>query len=495
MSLADGTRVVVVGAGPAGGFFACLLLDRCRQEGRDVALTLVDIRDFARKGQAGCSMCAGALSHSLLVAMEGAGLAVPESVIQRRIVGYRFDTMGMGIDLYNPPGVNIYTAFRGGGPRESSRSDDGAREQAHPFGPEPDEMGFDEFLLREAMKRGASHLSQAVSEIERGADGAGWVVQCHDGTRLDADLLVIACGVHTALLPKIRGLDIGYRAPRLGRSWQAEIALDPEFITERFREQIHVFFPNDPRIEFIAITPKRQHITVTMVGRQTLKGSRRPEGVVDCTDSGSADGGEGGGSARARFDGWAYLTHALAEGILRDWLPDDWRLAAYYCRCRPTLPVSLARHPYAEGLIVVGDACAQRYLKNGLHSAFTTARFAVDAVIEHGLSAAALRRYYARLCLRTYAFDNLCGRIIFRWNRLVTHIPFLARAHLRVAREEQTLRPEARHVVTRILWNIFTGNVPYTEIMKDTFRPSAVWAIAKGTWGEMRDRGRNGRQR
>jgi len=513
--LADGSRVVVVGAGPSGGFFACMLLDRCRQAGIAVDLTLLDRKDFGMPGRAGCSMCAGALSDSLLKAMGEIGLHLPEAVVQRKIHGYRFETAVAGLDLDAPEGTTIYTAFRGRAPGTASyplvplrgtlplprREGETAPHPPAPLsaggegetettnderhgnwlrglpahaGLQGDEMGFDEFLLGEAMARGAKHLAVAVTGIARDSTGeAKWVLQCQGGhgaasEEVWADLLVIACGVHGSLLSVVEKLGVGYMAPRLAKSCQAEIALDPEFITERFEDRIHVFFPGDPDIEFVAATPKKRHVTITMVGAAAERGhlTQMLAGTMPVT----------------------HATRGRPAKTLRDYMPADWHPAGRYCQCLPMIPVSIARHPCADGLVVVGDACAQRYLKNGLYSALLTAQMAARAIAEHGTSASALRRHFGGPCRRMYVLDNLCGRIIFRWNRLVTKIPFLARAHFRVAWEEQHLRPDERHVVTRILWNIFTGNVRYIEILMDTICPAAVWAIAKGTMGEMWDR-------
>jgi hypothetical protein len=276
-------------------------------------------------------------------------------------------------------------------------------------------------------------------------------------------------------------------------SCQAEIALDRDFITRRFQDRIHVFFPGDPRVEFIAVTPKKRFITLTVVGKAAEREYLREALELAASSASLSDqpaASDTGSPLRAWGKGAAGLTAAQgAAEFLRACLPPDWHLAAHFCQCSPTIPVSLARHPYADALVVIGDACAQRYLKNGLYSALVTAYLAAHAVTaEHGLSARALGRHFAWPCWRRYALDNTCGRIVFGWNRLLTRVPFLARAHLRVAWEEQNLRPTARRVVTMILWDAFTGNVPYAEILKDTLRPAAVWAIARATWVELWDR-------
>src|SRR5512138_3428650 len=66
IKLESGSRVAVIGSGPAGSFFSYFLLDMTQRLGIDVGLDLYDPRDFSVVGPAGCNMCGGIISESLV---------------------------------------------------------------------------------------------------------------------------------------------------------------------------------------------------------------------------------------------------------------------------------------------------------------------------------------------------------------------------------------------------------------------------------------------
>lgn len=426
----DGTRVVVIGAGPSGGVFSVLFLERCRAEGIQVELTLVDRKDFASPGPRGCNMSAGILAHSFLELMRQHGLVLPEAAIQRRIRGYRLQGRSSGLTLDAPLGTEIVSAYRGGGPLgvTDTHAD-----------------GLDTYLLRRALDAGARYLPRLVVGIERSPSApSSWQVVTSQHEMLLADVVVAACGVNTPLLRELSSLGLGYRPPALAHSCQAEIELPESYIAERFGDRVHIFLPGIPHIEFVAATPKRRYLTITVVGRHP-----RHED----------------------------LEWSLQHPPLRDYLPKTWEMPERYCQCYPRLPLTSSRHPYGPGLVVIGDANVSRYLKNGLYSAFLTARMATEALLEDGYGEAALRRSYAAPCRKTFHWDNLCGRALFLMNRVITRLPTVTAIHLRVARDEQVRRPAAPHAITRVLWNMFSGDAPYCESLMSALSPGAQWAL------------------
>src|SRR5574341_1543558 len=143
-------RVAIIGAGPAGTLCALSLLRRARALGRDLAVTLLDRKIFSSFGPSGCNMCAGVISDSLLQGLEGLGLSVGPSLIQREVGGYVLETLGGVLRLERPPESRIYTAYRGMGPP----------------GLEYDESrSFDLFLLRAAVSAGAIHVNRLVRDL------------------------------------------------------------------------------------------------------------------------------------------------------------------------------------------------------------------------------------------------------------------------------------------------------------------------------------------
>ena len=64
MILDEGGRVGVIGAGPAGSFFAYFLLQLAERVSIDVNVDIYERRNFPTPGPVGCNMCAGSSSRS-----------------------------------------------------------------------------------------------------------------------------------------------------------------------------------------------------------------------------------------------------------------------------------------------------------------------------------------------------------------------------------------------------------------------------------------------
>src|SRR5512135_3740505 len=118
LELRDGCRVCVVGGGPAGSFFSYFLLQMAETRGVNISLDLYEPRDFSQPGTAGCNMCGGIVSESLVQALATEGIDLGPEVIQRAIDSYSLH-MDVGDVRIAPPRMEkrIASVHRGGGPR------------------------------------------------------------------------------------------------------------------------------------------------------------------------------------------------------------------------------------------------------------------------------------------------------------------------------------------------------------------------------------------
>ncbi|HEX6302581.1 MAG TPA: hypothetical protein VFZ76_00210, partial [Anaerolineales bacterium] len=66
LSLENGSRVAVMGGGPAGSSFAYFLLDTAERVGLKIQMDVYEPRDFSLTGPKGCNYCAGVISESLV---------------------------------------------------------------------------------------------------------------------------------------------------------------------------------------------------------------------------------------------------------------------------------------------------------------------------------------------------------------------------------------------------------------------------------------------
>ena len=119
--LGDGSRVAVIGGGPAGTFFAYFLLDLAAHAGRQIAVDIYEPRDFTQAGPRGCNGCAGIVSENLVQMLAEDGIVLPASVVQRDIDSYVMH-MDVGSARIDPPrpGKRIGAIHRGAGPRPGS---------------------------------------------------------------------------------------------------------------------------------------------------------------------------------------------------------------------------------------------------------------------------------------------------------------------------------------------------------------------------------------
>lgn len=418
--LPDGSSIGVIGAGPAGAFFALHLLSLLRERGRTVGITLIDRKTFECAGPSGCNMCAGAIGVTMKEKLEEFGLSIDERVIRRIADGYQIHGMDISVNVVNPERGAIYTVFRGGGPVVSS----GTRKS------------FDQYLLDAAVERGAEFLHERVERIDRVP--GGFRLGFPGGHAREFDFLVGAFGVNSEVFRK---LDIPYVPPRTWHTVQAEVPVDNETIVSRLGNRIHILPAAGKRIRFLAITPKDDFLTLTGIGEHV----------------------------RIRD-----LKREIEENrVLAGLLPPDVRIL---CHCHPQVPVGVGKHPYADRVGIIGDAFVSRYLKNGIESAHDTSRILAEAILDHGVSAADLRKHFYRPCMRRFRYDNRWGKVLFGIYEIVLRKSRFSDAYLKGVEGGEA---GIRGTQARILWSVFAGDAPYREIASEAFTPRAVWDLLK----------------
>jgi flavin-dependent dehydrogenase len=425
--LTSDSRVGVVGAGPAGSFFAIELLRRARALGlQRLTVDIYDGKSFAKKGAPGCNMCAGAVGHSLIAEIEHATTNIPPQVIHYEIEGYAVHYLDAAARLEKEPGQRIYGVYRGAGP-VSTDSPDGAR-------------SFDQFLLEQALRLGARHVPVNVVDINVPATlERRPKVKTSDGEEIEYDLVVGAFGVNSQLSQR---LTYGYQPPPTWKTCVIEARVPAEFQRERLGGLIHFFVVKQPDVRYVALIPKGEHVTVTAIGEH-----------VDVVST----------------------ERLLRETYMRDYLPADWKLD---CHCHPRVAVGAARLPYSDRFVIVGDASDSRYLKNGVESALVTARLAAECVIEHGVTAHDFEQHFWRRCARVFGRDNLYGRALFQiYDRVFPH-PLLAPVYFAVLHAERHARGQGKALLSDALLAAFTGDQPYRRILMRAFHPRLAARMA-----------------
>lgn len=116
--LDDGSRVAVIGGGPAGFFFTYFLFEMAERIGMELAVDIYEPRDFTKAAPHGCNMCGGIISESLVQLLAAEGINLPSNVVQRGLDSYvlHMDVGTVRIESTRRE-KRIAAVHRGGGPR------------------------------------------------------------------------------------------------------------------------------------------------------------------------------------------------------------------------------------------------------------------------------------------------------------------------------------------------------------------------------------------
>jgi len=431
--LRNGSRIVVIGAGPAGVFFADRATELARKRGLDISIQLFDGKDFTQSGQKGCNLCAGVISETLVNNLKSRGIVLPDEKVQRKIDGYYLQMRAGGFVLKHPQHAQrIVTVYRGNGPRVSNQSEN---------------VSFDDYILERVLQKGPTVINKPVKNIllpQKSGDRVGIIfgIDKNEST-IEADLVVGAFGLSTHMMDMMKSLNFGYRPPRMLNAQNIEIGLGRDYIEKHFGNNIFAFNWSTPKGMLVAgIIPKRDYITVNLIGEKDM----RKNEMLEFLD--------------------LFVTHKL--------LPANWNRNVNMCHCSPRVAVTAAKKPYTDRLVIIGDASCSRYYKNGIESAFATAQIAAETALTMGISESAFKRGYFSSIKKVIIRDNYFGRVLFKLNDFVTGHNFLSKVLLRMVMDEEN-RSKSSHMRS-VLWNMYTGNIPYRAIFMNLLRPRLQWA-------------------
>jgi flavin-dependent dehydrogenase len=433
--LKKNARIAIIGGGPAGSFFAHFVRKYAQKKGIEISITIFDGKDFLHPGPKGCNLCAGVISETLIEKLEEEGIHLPEKRVLRRIEGYCLHIGEKNIMLSHPETKRpkIATVFRGNGPRFSSF---------------PDNISFDDFLLSFVIDEGTKIIPYPVWDIKLPSKKLNPIRLIY-GTKkefseFEADLVVGAFGLNPYLLEKITNLEFGYKPPSTLTTFQTELKLSQEEILENFGNNIHIFMPKSKKIRYFTVVPKREYLTLSIIGKKnaTKEEYRELVGLKEIQDKIST-----------------FRAH---------------------CFCKPRIPTKPSRNPFTDRLVLIGDTSFSRYYKNGIESAFVTAKLASETAVYKGIDANSFYLGYYKRARNLIIKDNYYGRFLFFANDIISSFPLFTQAHISLAKEKN--KNFSAIQLRKILWNMFTGNVPYKRIFKDALNFSLQFELLKRLW-------------
>ena len=420
LKLEDGSRIAVIGSGPAGSFFSYFLLKIAGMVDMDIHVDIFDSRDFSIPGPTGCNMCGGIISETLMQNLAVEGIILPPTVVQRGIDSYMLHT-DVGKARIDTPlqEKRIGAVYRGSGPRDVKEIKWGS---------------FDGYLQKLAIEKGANLIRGRVVDVnlEEGKPK----IKTREGTAQVYDLLAVAIGVNSGTLKLFEGLGLHYQIPRATKTFIREYYLGEEKVARYVGSSMHVFLLNIPRLEFAALVPKGDYVSLCLLGEDI--DSSLIQSVLDTPE-------------------------------VKECLPSDMHWEQGSCQCSPHINIQGAENPYADRIVFIGDSGVTRLYKDGIGAAYRTAKAAATAAVFHGISVNDFKRYYRPTC-QAISRDNMIGKMIFAFTRQIQKRRFARRAVLRMVSSEQRKEGRRRRMST-VLWDMFTGSAPYREILIRTCHP------------------------
>lgn len=417
--LKSGSRIAVVGGGPAGSLFALYLQLYARENGIEPEITIYQNRNLDDLGPKGCKGCAGVLPATFLNNLGELGLSLPAEVVQCWLEKYAVHSPFVTISISNPEkDSRIASIYRGGGPRISNF---------------PVPVSFDGWLFREARQRNVKIENKSVTGILLDKNVEITVA----GENLTYDMIVLAGGINNISIP-VKG--VRYVMPRRVTMAQQELFGGRDIVEERLGKTAHAFLIPGGDIIFGTLVPKGPFINVSVLTKGKYHVS-----VAD------------------------FLNYPLVKEIL----PEHYSTA---CSCQPRAAIGRAFNFYTDRFVAIGDSAVTRLYKDGIGTSLLTSRAAARTVIYHGISEKDFKHYFGPL---TNSIDrnNRWGRILFSINdRAKNSRTFLFTQH-RLISSEQSNNQKARPF-TRAAWGMFTGSYSYSNIARMVFNPVSLSRFA-----------------
>jgi flavin-dependent dehydrogenase len=412
-ALQDGQTVAIIGGGPGGTACAIALKNLAAERGIEIDVVLYEGKVF--RGETHYNQCVGVLSPPIeRILTQELAVPFPHHLVQGKITSYVLHSNRQAIELHDD------------------------QEPSHTVR----RVHFDAYLLEQAQQKGVRVIHSRVTDVELRSDKVGIY---SESKQCQADVVVGAFGLddggcklfERATAQAGRG---SYHQPQALSSIVTKIHPREEFLRE-FGQRIHAFLPAVPQIEFGAITPKQDHLTVNVAGA-------------------------------AISSVWMdrFLELPAVKRVLpkdSDLLPPDSGLRENdFSYFRGRFPISVADNFYGDRYVIVGDAAGlvRSFKGKGINSACISGLAAAKAMMRDGISQGAFRSaFITDPHLQAILSDLVYGRIVRRLAIVSANYGFLDGV-IALAKAEPTL--------SRALLNSVAAHKPYREIVRETLQPA-----------------------
>ena len=400
----EGDTICIVGGGPGGAGCAIALLKESRALNKPVNVVVFEHKKFSEHRH--YNQCIGVLSPPLEnIIKDELDLVIPDELILNEIDGYCLHSDRLSLNL---EGV------------EKGRSLSVKRSR------------FDAFMLEEAEKAGAEVMHNRVTGIEVHPEE---VMVYSEGDNYKGAVVVGAFGLDDG---SCRIFEQGtiYRQPDFLNTVITRLFPGPEFI-EGMESTIHAFLLSHPGLEFGAVTPKADHISINIAGRNVSS---------------------------------KVMLQFLRSEPVQRFLPPHQRREKPLNYFKGKFPIAPARNLFGDRYVTIGDAAGliRPFKGKGINSAINTGIFAARSIMRHGVSLADFKDNFYADC-RDLTEDLPYGRVVRVLTNLATDFKFMGQMIAIAASDKSFMKA---------MFNSVSGHHSYKRIICETASPSLTMHFA-----------------
>jgi flavin-dependent dehydrogenase len=459
VQLQKGSKIIVIGGGPAGALFAIHLLTHATQAGLEICVTLIDKKVIQPAGKlpctlTGCNSCAGIISPRLNNALEKSGLSLPNELVCEKFSHIWIHGLWKNFPLKLPSNQHMYSVFRGALPLDREKQTD----------------GLDSFLLNQARTRGAAVMTGEVTDIHATVpekprvtvvDGSG------KATVIEADFVAIATGIQPLqgdvrerdpVFRSFRRINPGFTPPNTRPALICELKPGRAYLRSYMHKEIYFIVSGSKKLglDHVSLVPKGDYLTMALVGDRIDKASSPKESRKIIQD---------------------LLLQPHCRTILPHITLDNTPVT---CSCTSYMVTAPSKRAVCDRIAVVGDALGSRLYRDGLYSAFVSAAALAETVINKGVDEKSLASGYERVIhwLRT---DTDAARRVIGWIQSVLKSPFLSRILYQTFATEMKRKDRSQRPVGKVLLDVGSGVADYADVYKNLLRTSVLLSLLRGT--------------
>lgn len=396
MPLGNGDTICILGGGPGGASCAIALKREARRLDKDVRVVIFEQKSFRKHRQ--YNQCIGVLSPPLETFLrDNLGVTLKGRIDLKNIKGYCLHSDNLSLDLNGEDHGKTWAVSR-----------------SH----------FDALMLDEARKAGAEVINSRATGLEFSDEN---VRVYGEGATCEAAAVVGAFGLDDGSC-KILEQETPYRQPEFLNTVITRLFHDGG-LPEEFDSTVHAFLLSIKGLEFGAVTPKQDHLSVNIAGKNVSA-----KVMLEFLRSPSVQ----------RF---------LPHKKLRD-KPLDYFKGKF--------PIAPARNLFGDRYVTIGDAAGliRPFKGKGINSACLTGDFAACTIMNFGVSRKAFQNYIEQCSELTG--DFWYGKVLRAMTNLTVRIKFMDRL-LKIAEKDQ--------VFMDCMFNCVSGQLPYKKIFINTISP------------------------